>query len=157
MKAYRTQDMYLVMFHNDQDRVPGPVAAFVRDSFNAEVANRLDRYRQDLPGSILALIFTGDSVFFHSQPFDASPPPLQGLVARPFGLKPTPEAAFAPFDRFLVQTDAFIHGVGDSMVDLALAWQHFSDFVTENATLARNEWADGAGFEASGAGRRPSA
>ena len=145
MKDYQKDKMFLVMFHNDQDQVPAAVANFVKDSFNDEIVARLDRYHRDMPGNVLALIFTGDTVFFHSQPFEGSPQSFQELLAKPFGLKPSAEADFAAFDRFLVQTDAFIRGEGDSMVDLAIGWLHFATFVTDNCAASRNLWTPSAG------------
>jgi hypothetical protein len=147
MKAYQKEKMFIVTFHNNQETVPAPVSAFVRDSFNDEVVLRLERYQREMAGNILALIFSGDSVFFHSQPFDGSPAPLKNLLARPFGLKPKGDADFAAFDRFLDQTERFIHGDGDSTDELIACWQHFADFIVSNAAGSRNEWAAAAEYE----------
>jgi hypothetical protein len=148
MKAYQKEKMFIVVFHNNQDTVPKPVSDFVRDSFNEEVVHRLERYQREMPGNILALIFSGDSVFFHTQPFDGSPSPLKELVVRPFGLKPkAQDANFTAFDQFLDQTERFIKGDGDSTEELTGCWRFFADFVLTNATADRNEWMAAGGYE----------
>lgn len=147
MKAYQKDKMFIVMFNNNEDIVPKPVTAFVRDSFNDEVIGRLERYQRETTGNLLALIFSGDSVFFHSQPLEGSPALLKTLLARPLGLKPKDGADFSAFDRFLDQTERFIRGSADSTEELLACWQHFGDFVLANAASDRNEWAAAAEYE----------
>ncbi len=147
MKEYQKDKMFIVAFHNTEVTLPKAISAFVKDSFNDEVMNRLERYQRETLDNILALIFSGNSVFFHSQPFEGSSPELKELLSKPFGLKPNSNSSFFSFDQFLEQTEKFIRGTADSTEELLACWQYFSDFLVVNAPSARNDWAATAEYE----------